>query len=341
LGVVEAASPALCEDVTLGCLSNTFAEAVEAAARSGVVIGEKRVRRISQGAAKVALRARERLASPGAMAPPGEAALWAGRRIAVLLDGGRVQTRTNRAGRRAASGRHRYDTAWREPKLYVVYEFDEAGRKRRHSPCRCDGTIAGPDDVVRLLVADLRLHGAAQAAHVTFLGDGAAWIWNRIDEVVAAAGIPPEKTSRNLDFYHAVEHLGQIADAMRFRNQEARSQWLKRMKRLLKTAAPETFLAELSKARRRGNEVIRREYQYFKKNKVAINYREAVRKHIPIGSGAVESAIRRVVNLRLKGAGMFWLLGNAEGFLHLRCQLKSNNWNNFYETLLRDYAAAG
>jgi hypothetical protein len=26
-------------------------------------------------------------------------------------------------------------------------------------------------------------------------------------------------------------------------------------------------------------------------------------------------------------------------FLHLRCQLKSNNWNKFYEMVLAEYAA--
>lgn len=32
---------------------------------------------------------------------------------------------------------------------------------------------------------------------------------------------------------------------------------------------------------------------------------------MPIGSGAIESLIRQVVNLRLKGNGKFWLQGNA------------------------------
>ena len=33
---------------------------------------------------------------------------------------------------------------------------------------------------------------------------------------------------------------------------------------------------------------------------------------LPIGSGAMESAIRRVVNLRLKGALIYWLENTAE-----------------------------
>ena len=40
---------------------------------------------------------------------------------------------------------------------------------------------------------------------------------------------------------------------------------------------------------------------------------------LPIGSGAIESGIRRVINMRLKSNGMFWLSDNAESILQLRC----------------------
>jgi len=39
---------------------------------------------------------------------------------------------------------------------------------------------------------------------------------------------------------------------------------------------------------------------------------------LPTGSGTVESAIRRVINLRVKGAGMFWKRENAEKMFFLR-----------------------
>ena len=39
---------------------------------------------------------------------------------------------------------------------------------------------------------------------------------------------------------------------------------------------------------------------------------------LPTGSGTVESAIRRVINLRIKGAGIFWKREHAENILFLR-----------------------
>jgi hypothetical protein len=48
----------------------------------------------------------------------------------------------------------------------------------------------------------------------------------------------------------------------------------------------------------------------------------------------MESSIRRVVDLRMKGPCIFWLKENAGGFLHLRCLFKSGRWDDsFMQTL--------
>ena len=54
-----------------------------------------------------------------------------------------------------------------------------------------------------------------------------------------------------------------------------------------------------------------------------LNHAKARRAKMPIGSGTMESAIRRVVNLRLKGAGIFWHEEHAEEMLLLRTYSKS------------------
>ena len=47
---------------------------------------------------------------------------------------------------------------------------------------------------------------------------------------------------------------------------------------------------------------------------------------MPIGSGSMESAVRRVINLRLKGPGIFWREEHAEQMLMLRAYYKSKHW---------------
>jgi hypothetical protein len=48
---------------------------------------------------------------------------------------------------------------------------------------------------------------------------------------------------------------------------------------------------------------------------------------LPIGSGASESTVRRVVNLRLKGPSLFWCRANAEAILLLRSYYTAGRWN--------------
>ncbi|MBW4641085.1 MAG: hypothetical protein KME05_23285 [Gloeocapsa sp. UFS-A4-WI-NPMV-4B04] len=55
---------------------------------------------------------------------------------------------------------------------------------------------------------------------------------------------------------------------------------------------------------------------------------------MPIGSGAIESLMRQVVNLRLKGNGKFWLLHNAEAILYARCQWAAGCWSTFCDSIL-------
>ena len=78
--------------------------------------------------------------------------------------------------------------------------------------------------------------------------------------------------------------------------------------------------------RRKRSQVLQREYRYFHHNRHRLDYAALKANHLPIGSGAVESAIRRVVNLRLKGAGMFWYEETAQEMLMLRSYYKAGRW---------------
>jgi hypothetical protein len=74
---------------------------------------------------------------------------------------------------------------------------------------------------------------------------------------------------------------------------------------------------------------------YFRTHSSRMDYAAYRKSCIPCGSGAVESAVRRIVNLRLKGNGIFWCPANAEAVLHLRAQLLSGTWREFVATVLR------
>jgi len=79
--------------------------------------------------------------------------------------------------------------------------------------------------------------------------------------------------------------------------------------------------------RGRHSKAIRTQHKYFIKNQSRMAYAKLMALKLPIGSGAIESTVRRVVNLRLKGPGMFWGRASAEAILLLRSYYKAGRWN--------------
>ena len=83
-------------------------------------------------------------------------------------------------------------------------------------------------------------------------------------------------------------------------------------------------LSQLAKDIPTGHEVWT-ELSYLERHGEAghLDYARFRRRGVPIGSGAIESAIRRVINLRLKGNSISWKKENAEAMLVLRCLVLS------------------
>jgi hypothetical protein len=76
-----------------------------------------------------------------------------------------------------------------------------------------------------------------------------------------------------------------------------------------------------------------REIRYLTKHSDAgrLRYHSFRRRGVPLGSGAIESAIRRVLNLRLKGNGIYWTESNAEAVFQLRAGVVSGRWEEILE----------
>jgi hypothetical protein len=51
----------------------------------------------------------------------------------------------------------------------------------------------------------------------------------------------------------------------------------------------------------------------------------------PIGSGMVESAHKRVLQARLKGAGMQWTVPNVNAMLALRVAIDNDRWDQEWQ----------
>src|SRR4051794_37477053 len=255
----------------------------------------------------------------------------AGRRVVVSTDGGRLRIRTTKRGPKTAKGRNRYRTDWREPKLLIIYVADEKGQMDRKFLAVIDGTLGGPDAIFKLIEFYLRELKISTADKVLFVADGARWIWNRVGALLRRLGVEPERVNELVDFYHAVEHLGKIAALQGRWTSSERQAWIGRQRRrLLKGKIVEVQTAIDVLCGRRASQALKRERAYFQRNgeKGRLDYGRLAASKMPIGSGAIESTIRRVVNLRLKGASIYWHKKSAEAVLLLRSYYKAGRWNH-------------
>ena len=114
--------------------------------------------------------------------------------------------------------------------------------------------------------------GLNAADKVLFIADGAPWIWQRIQRLIAALGLSPTQVLGLIDFYHAAK---QLSDAVKLRRWSAtqRTRWLNRTRGLLKRARVDeviTALRELCRGRTAGK--IRTHLNYFLKNRHRFAY---------------------------------------------------------------------
>jgi len=81
------------------------------------------------------------------------------------------------------------------------------------------------------------------------------------------------------------------------------------------------LLATLEGATEEARKVLATERGYFRNNAARMQYPTYRELSLPIGSGAVESAAKHLVQQRMKRAGMRWSDLGARAILHLRCAM--------------------
>jgi hypothetical protein len=260
------------------------------------------------------------------------------------IDGGRSRVRINKKGRKKSkTNRHGFIGQWIEPKLFTIYVVDEQGKKVNNSeiPITNDGTYEGYKSLLQILEAHLVDLGISQAKQVLLIADGAEWIWIHIPPLLTRLGCPLE-TYQLFDFYHVTENLKVFADAA-FHEEAQSKEWFKKARKTLKKGNAKSLISQMDEliavasGERSKIMVGKRNYLLDAYREGRLNYDKAITQKLPIGSGAIESLIRQVVNLRIKGNSKFWLKENAEIMLHLRCQWMAGSWDNFCDSIFNSF----
>lgn len=329
LGVREKGTPMLLDNIShAATCSSSFEEAKDTLARQGVSVSVAKI----QAVVRLMSRAARKLRTNDSEL---KALNLQGKTLVISTDGGRIRTRQKKRGRKTKKGRNRYNTPWREPKVICIYVVDKSGelpRIDRSLPVILDGTLGDANDVFTLIKMYLDQLKIEDSTRLLFIADGAKWIWDRVAKLRQQMKATGCTFIELLDFYHMSENLHKFASFKTDWTESQRKRWVKQMCKHLKTGKTEKFEADLrdqGRYARKGSEFRRtREYLLSRLATKHLDYASGISQGIPIGSGSIESTVRRVVNLRLKNASMFWLKENAEDLLVLRSFQKSGRHEN-------------
>lgn len=345
LGMSEGLTPNVLSTIAqYGAIAGSFEAARTTLIDWGINISLKRIERLTYYFGKIGINLRQSKLTSLALGSLATSNVLKDQRVVIAVDGGRTRIRINNKGRRKVkTNRLGFTGEWIEPKLLTIYVVNDDGEKiiNGEIPITNDGTYSGYQAFLQILEMYLVNLGISQAKQVLLIADGAEWIWIHIPPLLKKLKCPPD-TCQLLDFYHAASHLQDFADATFSTNNE-RQQWFKKARKTLKKGQTLNLIRNMdefiSGAIGERLKILVRERNYILKayRQRLLKYNEVASKKLPLGSGAVESLIRQVVNLRMKGNSKFWLQDNAEIMLHLRCQWIAKSWDNFSNSIFNSF----
>ena len=188
------------------------------------------------------------------------------------------------------------------------------------------------DDFYELLKTQLLSINLEEAAEIVFCADGGNGIWSRTEELINDLELKQAK--QILDYTHAKQNIDivkkTIADRLKLSDKESKK--LSKQIKALLWNGDINGITELVKARLNGKWkalklALKKLDNYFGEHD-RFQYELFRNKGLPTGSGTIESAIRRIINLRVKGAGIFWSREHAENIIFLRSLVLTGKLKN-------------
>jgi hypothetical protein len=223
---------------------------------------------------------------------------------------------------------------FRQAMVGTISLYDAAG-ERQHTTYIATAPESGKAVFLARMQSEIeQVKRLYPQAHYQGLADGAADNWSFL---------LPHTDSQMIDFYHATQYLGAVAQALHPRSKAQQQTWLdttchdlkhkigSAADRLKTMAAIPT--AKLPQTQQQG---LQDAITYFRNHHHQMHYAEAMAAHLPIGSGGTEAACKVLVKARLCSSGMKWKRTGAEIVLSLRALTHTQGrWSQFWDKINR------
>ena len=216
-------------------------------------------------------------------------------------------------------------STWRENKLAIAFSDKTMIRRKDGSgiiTCKEYVPLIGTSNEFKkyaLLAAERAGYGRFR--ETVFLSDGAIWIRNMCDELFPDA-------VQILDLYHLKENVYNYSKYIHGQDNARVVAWAEAViAKIEEKYNVDDALALIADCGPLPAGVVNLR-TYLENNRSRMNYPEYRKRGYFVGSGAVESANKTIVQQRLKRAGMRWSVCGAQAMLTLRAKDESGRWDD-------------
>jgi hypothetical protein len=169
---------------------------------------------------------------------------------------------------------------------------------------------------------------------VVKVADGAPDNWSYLGEMLPFG-------AEVLDFYHAVEHLGDALGAAYGEGTPTYQERLETLRMVLRDESQgvDKVMEALCRLRTRfpRRQAIHKALAYFREHRHRMRYSALRAQNLPIGSGVVEAACKTLVSQRLKRSGMRWRMAGGQAILTFRALCQSERFERAWPLLVETY----
>jgi hypothetical protein len=219
-------------------------------------------------------------------------------------------------------------STWRENKLGEIFSTDHihfwnnSKGERQHQITKKEyiSYIGSVSEFKKHLLACAIRNGYGRYKETVVLSDGATWIRSMVDEIFHGA-------QQILDYYHLCENVNDFAKHIYNMDELKYKPWASDVCKALRKSRHADVLRDLKGFGTKGlDSCTVNLHTYISNNVNNIDYATYESKGYFIGSGAIESGNKIILQDRLKRAGMRWNVATAQAMLTLKTKAESGLW---------------
>ena len=226
--------------------------------------------------------------------------------------------------------------SWHEIKSSVIFRLDHqaqtAGGRGMVIEKRVVSYQGEPWEFCRRVYAEAVRCGLDQARRVYWVADGGKWIWElKRERFPHAIGL--------LDFYHAAQHLWNLAAGLLKDKPAEQRQWVQPLLHQLHNGQEREVLRTLESlldtlgvdVGAESRAILEREVSYFQSHRDHLAYSKRREEGCPNGSGTMESTCGQLQG-RFKCPGQFWTRWGKDRLMALEMARRNNDWDDLWQT---------